>query len=56
MNKEQLAQMFLKIISKQSFESFYRNDFEDYIQGEDKAPTTEQILKELEWMISKEIR
>ena len=48
--------MFLNIIEKQTFESWHKRDFQDYITGEPKAPTQQQILKELENQIEREMR
>lgn len=48
--------MFLNILEKQTFESWYERDFQDYITGEENAPSENQILKELEDQISREIR
>lgn len=56
MNKKQLAKMFLNILEKQTFESWYERDFQDYITGEENAPSENQILKELEDQIGREIR
>ncbi len=56
MNKKQLAKMFLNILEKQTFESWYERDFQDYITGEENAPSENQILKELEDQISREIK
>lgn len=56
MNKKQLAKMFLSILEKQTFESWYERDFQDYITGEENAPSENQILKELEDQISREIK
>lgn len=55
MNKDQLADIFLNILTKQSFASWYESDFEDYITSEDNAPTKEDILKELKWHLSREL-
>ena len=55
MNKEQLAQIILNIIEKQSFEHWYDNHFQDYITGEENAPTKAEILKELEWHAAREL-
>lgn len=51
MNKEQLAKMFLDILEQQSFKNWLEKDFEDYITGEEGAPTKEQILKDLQWYL-----
>jgi hypothetical protein len=55
MNKEQLAEIILNILEKQSFEHWYNNEFQDYITGEEAAPTKAEILKELEWHVSREL-
>lgn len=56
MNKEQLADIILNILTKQSFKDWYDNEFEDYITGEENAPTKADILKELQWQVSRELR
>ena len=56
MNKKQLAKMFLNILEKQTFESWYERDFQDYITGEENAPSENQILKELEDQIGREMK
>ena len=56
MNKEQIAEVFYNILSKQSFKDWYEEEFEDYIVGEDNAPTKKQILSELQRLVSYEIR
>ena len=55
MNKEQLAVMILNILTKQSFEHWHSNHFQDYITGEENAPTKAEILKELEWQVAREL-
>ena len=54
MNKEQLAKIILNILEKQSFEHGYNNEFQDYITGEENAPTKAEILKELQWHVARE--
>jgi len=58
MNKKQIAEMFLNILEKQTFESWHEREFQDYITGEGTpgAPTKQQILKELEDQIDRELR
>ena len=56
MNKQQLAQIILNILEKQSFEHWHSNDFQDYITGEENAPTKAEILKELEWQVGRELQ
>lgn len=56
MNKEQLAEILLNILEKQSFENWYNNEFQDYITGEEDAPTQAEILKELEWQAARELQ
>jgi hypothetical protein len=56
MNKEQLAQIILNILEKQSFEHWYDNHFQDYITGEENAPPKAEILKELEWQVGRELQ
>jgi hypothetical protein len=51
MNKEQLAQHILDILQQQSFKRWLDNDFEDYINGEEDAPTKEQLLKDIQWYL-----
>ena len=53
--KEQLAQIFFNILEKQSFEHWHSNHFQDYITGEENAPSKAEILKELEWQVSREL-
>jgi hypothetical protein len=55
-NKEQIAEILLNIISKQSFASWHESEFEDYIQGDENAPTRARILSELQRLVSHEIR
>lgn len=55
MNKEHLAEIILNILQKQSFENWYNNELQDYITGEEDAPTKAEILKELQWHISREM-
>ena len=56
MNKEQLAKILLDILQQQSFKNWLDNDFEDYITGEEDAPTKEAILKDLQWYLPSELR
>jgi hypothetical protein len=56
MNKEQLAKILLNLLSKQTFKDWYDDEFEDYIQGNEEALTEKQILNDLEWMISRELK
>lgn len=56
MNKEQLAKILLNILEKQTFKDWYEDEFEDYIQGSEEALTKQQILNDLEWMISRELK
>jgi hypothetical protein len=56
MSKEQLAETILNILEQQSFKNWLENDFEDYITGEENAPTKEQILKDLQWYLPSELR
>jgi hypothetical protein len=53
--KEQLAQIFFSILEKQSFEHWHSNHFQDYITGEENAPSKAEILKELEWQVAREL-
>ena len=55
MNKAQLAQIILNILEKQSFEHWYNNEFQDYINGVGVFPTKAETLKELEWHVSREL-
>ena len=55
MNKEQLAVMILDILMKQSFEHWYSNQLQDYITGEENAPSKAEILKELEWQVARQL-
>ena len=55
MNKERIAEIILNILEKQSFEHWHNNDFQDYITGEENAPTKAEILKELQWHVSREM-
>jgi hypothetical protein len=56
MNKEHLAQLLLNILEQQSFKDWYDNDFEDYITGEENAPTKEALLKDLQWYLPSDLR
>ena len=56
MNKEHLAKILLNILQQQSFKNWLDNDFEDYITGEEDAPTKEAILKDLQWYIPSDLR
>ena len=56
MNKEQLAKLLLNILEQQSFKNWLDNDFEDYVAGEEDAPTREAILKDLQWYLPSELR
>lgn len=56
MTNEKLAKALHNILSKQDFKDWYDNEFEDYIVGEDNAPTRTQILSELDRYISQELR
>ena len=56
MNTEKIAQILHDVLANGQFDSWHKREFEDYITGEDNAPTKEQILKELEFFISREIR
>jgi hypothetical protein len=55
MYKKQIAQIILNILEKQSFEHWHDNPFQDYINGEENAPTKEDVLKELEWQVGREL-
>jgi hypothetical protein len=55
-NKEQLAKILLNILQQQSFKNWLDKDFEDYITGEEDAPTKEQILKDLQWYLPSDLR
>lgn len=44
------------MLSKQAFATWYEKDFEDYIRGEGGALTKQQILNDLEWFLSREVR
>ena len=56
MNTEKIAQILHDVLVNGQFDSWHKREFEDYIAGEDNAPTKEQVLKELEFFISREIR
>jgi hypothetical protein len=53
-NNKELAQIILNILEKQSFEHWHNSHFQDYITGEENAPTKADILKELEWHVARE--
>jgi hypothetical protein len=55
MDKETLSEMILNILQKQSFENWYNTKLQDYITGEEGAPSKEEILKELQWQITREL-
>ena len=54
--KQQLAEIFFNILEKQSFEHWHSNHFQDYITGEENAPSKAEILKELEWQVGRELQ
>jgi hypothetical protein len=56
MDTKQIAHAVLEMISKQTFKDWYEQSFEDYICGEEDALTKQQIINDLEWFLSKEIR
>jgi hypothetical protein len=56
MNTEQVAQILHDVLVNGQFDSWRKREFEDYVTGEDYAPTKTQILKELEFFIRREIR
>ena len=59
MNKEQvpqIAQLLHNVLVNGQFDSWHKREFEDYVTGEDYAPTKTQVLKELEFFIEREIR
>ena len=47
--------MILDILMKQSFEHWYSNQLQDYITGEENAPSKAEILKELEWQVARQL-
>jgi hypothetical protein len=53
LNNKEIAEIFLDVIQKQSFASWYESDFEDYITGEDESITKEQIINQLESFINR---
>ena len=53
--KERLAVMILNILTGRSFEHWYSNHFQDYITGEENAPSKAEILKELERQVAREL-
>ena len=55
MNTKQIAEILHNILANGQFDSWHKREFEDYITGEDKAPTKTQVLKELEFFIEREI-
>ena len=55
MNKEQLAELILDILMKQSFVRWHSTQLQDYITGEENAPSKAEILKELEWQVAREL-
>ena len=55
MNKEQIAEILHNVLSNGQFDSWHKREFEDYIAGEDYAPTKAQVLKELQLFIEREI-
>ena len=48
--------MILNILEKQSFEHWHSNHFQDYITGEENAPSKAEILKELECQVGRELQ
>jgi len=59
MNKEQMpqiAQILYSVLMNGQFDSWHKREFEDYVAGEPDAPTYFQVIKELEFFISREIR
>ena len=51
-----IAQILHDVLSNGQFDSWHKREFEDYITGEEDAPTKTQVLKELEFFISRENR
>lgn len=56
MNTKEIAEILHNVLANGQFDSWHKREFEDYIAGEDNAPTKTQILKELEFFIQREIR
>ena len=52
MNTDQIAELFFTVIATQTFDSFYKNEFEDFVTGEDNSPTKSQIVDKLKKFIS----
>lgn len=52
MNTDQIAELFLAVITTQTFESFYKNEFEDFVTGEDDRRAKSQIIDKLKKFIS----
>lgn len=53
LESSQIAEIFHKIITTQDFARWYGREFEDYIQGEENAPSREQIISKLQGFISR---
>jgi hypothetical protein len=53
LESSQIAEIFHKIITTQEFASWYTREFEDYVQGEENAPSREQIISKLQGLISR---
>lgn len=48
MTKRALAQQILRGIQSQDFYDWHAEDFEDYVVGEEKCKSEEDILKDIE--------
>ena len=52
-NSEQIAEILFNVISTQPFVSWYQSKFEDFVTGEEDAPSKDQLLLDLQKLISR---
>ncbi len=52
-NSEQIAEILFNVISTQPFVSWYQSKFEDFVTGEENAPSKDQLLLDLQRLISR---
>jgi hypothetical protein len=53
MGNEQIAEILFNVISTQPFVSWYQSKFEDFVTGEEDAPSKDQLLLDLQKLISR---
>jgi hypothetical protein len=49
-----IAEILHGVLMTGQFDSWYKREFEDYVSGEEDAPTYFQVIKELEYFIERE--